>query len=121
MILADTSVWIDHFRAYDEKLAALLDKGGVLAHPFVIGELALGNLRRRDLILGTLLDLPQAIAATDAETFHFIGAHALHGRGIGYPGAHLLAAVRLTQGAKLWTHDRRLHDVADALGVAARP
>lgn len=119
MILADTSVWIDHLRAHDETLAALLDKGRILAHPFVIGELALGHLRQREIILGALLDLPQAIVATDAETFHFIGAHALHGRGIGYLDAHLLAAVRLTQGAKLWTHDRRLHDVAEALGVAA--
>ena len=119
MILADTSVWIDHFRAHDEKLAALLDKGRILAHPFVIGELALGHLRQREIILGALLDLPQAIAATDAETFHLIAAHMLHGRGIGYLDAHLLASARLTSGARLWTHDRRLHDVADALGVAA--
>ena len=119
MILADTSVWIDHFRAHDEKLAALLDKGRILAHPFFIGELALGHLRQREIILGALLDLPQAIAATDAETFHLIAAHMLHGRGIGYLDAHLLASARLTSGARLWTHDRRLHDVADALGVAA--
>jgi predicted nucleic acid-binding protein len=119
VILADTSVWIDHFRAHDERLAALLDKGRILAHPFVIGELALGHLRRRDVTFSTLTDLPQAIAATDAEVFPLIGAHALHGRGIGYLDAHLLAAVKLTQGATLWTHDRRLHDVAEALGVAA--
>ncbi len=67
MILADTSVWVDHLRAGDKALAALLDAGMVLAHPFVIGELALGNLRQREIVLNALADLPQASVATDAE------------------------------------------------------
>lgn len=119
MILADTSVWVDHLRAGDKALAALLDAGMVLAHPFVIGELALGNLRQRELVLKALADLPHASVATDAEVLHFIAHHALSGRGIGYIDAHLLAAVKLTAGAELWTNDKRLRGVAVRLGLAA--
>jgi predicted nucleic acid-binding protein len=118
VILVDTSVWVDHLRANNLDLAALLGTGMVLAHPFVIGELALGNLRQRDMVLAALADLPQADIATDAEALTFIGRHALFGRGVGYVDAHLLAAVRLTADAKLWTNDRRLRGVADELGLA---
>ena len=118
MILVDTSVWVDHLRVSDEALAALLDTGAVLAHPFVIGELALGNLRQREIVLNALSDLPHASAATDLEVLHFIDRHALFGRGIGYVDAHLLAAVQLTAGAELWTKDKRLHGVAVGLGLA---
>ena len=118
MILADTSVWVDHLRAGDKALAALLGAGMVLAHPFVIGELALGNLRQRDIVLQALADLPHASVATDTEVLHFIARHALSGRGIGYIDAHLLAAVKLTAGAELWTKDKRLHDAAIQLGLA---
>jgi predicted nucleic acid-binding protein len=118
MILADTSVWVDHLRTKDNALAALLDAGIVLAHPFVIGELALGNLRQREIVLNALADLPQVSAATDAEVLHFIDRHALSGRGIGYVDAHLLVAVQLTGGTELWTKDKRLHSVAVQLGLA---
>ena len=118
MILADTSVWVDHLRAGDKTLAALLDAGMVLAHPFVIGELALGNLRQREIVLTALADLPHAIVATDEEVLHFIERHAISGRGIGYIDAHLLAAATLTAGAGLWTKDKRLHGVAVQLGLA---
>jgi predicted nucleic acid-binding protein len=118
VILADTSVWVEHLRAGDAALSRHLDDGEVLIHPFVIGELALGNLLQRNTVLGALSDLPRTQVATDAEALHFIDAHNLHGRGIGYVDVHLLAASRLTAGAKLWTHDRRLHGVAQALGVA---
>ncbi|HLH94566.1 MAG TPA: type II toxin-antitoxin system VapC family toxin [Xanthobacteraceae bacterium] len=118
MILADTSVWVDHLRAGDKALAALLDAGRVLAHPFVIGELALGNLHQREIVLKALADLPHASVATDAEVLHFVERHALSGRGIGYIDAHLLAAVALTAGAELWTKDKRLHGVAVQLGSA---
>lgn len=122
MILVDTSVWIDHLRVGDNALAALLGAGTVLAHPFVIGELALGNLRQRDIVLNALSDLPQASVATDAEALHVIDRHALFGRGIGYVDAHLLAAVQLTAWTKLWTRDKRLHAVANQLGLAiSRP
>lgn len=121
MILVDTSVWVDHLRKGDPALARLLDNGMVLAHPFVIGELALGNLRQRDLILTALQDLPRAVAATEQEVLLFIDQHALAGAGIGYVDAHLLAAVRLTAGATLWTRDKRLLGVAQRLDLAARP
>jgi predicted nucleic acid-binding protein len=121
LILVDTSVRVDHLRASSKALAALLDAGQVLAHPFVIGELALAKLRPRDLILRDLQDLPQASVATDREVLHFIDRNALDGLGIGYIDAHLLTSARLTAGAALWTKDRRLNDVALRLGLAAAP
>ena len=121
MILVDTSVWVDHLRASDDGLVALLDAGMVLSHPFVIGELALGNLSRREIVLSALSDLPRATVATDAEALHFIDRHALFGSGAGYVDIHLLAAVRLTAGAELWTRDKRLHGVAVQLGLAIAP
>ena len=118
MILVDTSVWVDHLRASDEMLVGLLDAGMVLAHPFVVGELALGTLAQRGTVLDALSDLPQAIVATDAEVLNFIDRHKLFGRGVGYIDIHLLAAVRLTAGAELWTRDKRLHAVAVQLSLA---
>lgn len=96
----------------------LLGDGKVLGHPFVVGELALGNLRQRDAFLRDLIDLPQAAVAEDEEVLRFIDREKLSGRGIGYVDAHLLAAVRLTPDAKLWTRDRRLQTVAAELGLA---
>jgi len=119
VILIDTSIWVDHLRGGDTVLARLLDRGEVLMHPFVIGELALGDIRQRDLIIRALSRLPQAVIANDREVLHFINRHALSGTGIGYIDAHLLAAVRLTAGASFWTRDRRLFDVADRLALTA--
>ncbi len=118
MILVDTAIWVDHLRAGEPALAVLLETGRVLAHPFVIGELALGNLRQREVILSALHDIPRAVVATEAEALALIALHGLAGSGIGYVDAHLLAAARLTQGARLWTRDRRLADIAARLGVA---
>ena len=86
---------------------------------WVLGELALGNLARRDTVLSLIAALPQATVATPREVLGLIGAEGLAGRGIGYVDAHLLASTRLTPGARLWTHDRRLAAVAGTLGVAA--
>jgi len=119
VILVDTSVWVDHLRSANTMLNALLKGGEVIAHPFVIGELALGNLQLRDELLQALRRLPQAISASHPEVLQLIDREALFGRGIGYVDAHLLAAARLTVGSSLWTHDRRLHAVAAQLGVAA--
>ena len=121
MILVDTSIWVDHLRAGNEMLAELLDGGAVLAHPFVIGELTLGHIRRRDVVLAALSDLPHAVMATDAEVLTFIDRHSLFGRGIGYIDAHLLAAVQLTADAKLWTHDKRLQGIASELALGIMP
>ncbi len=119
MILVDSSVWIDHLRSADAGLAELLNRGQVLAHPFVIGELALGSLRQRANIISALQDLPKAAVADDGEVMGFIDRHGLFGRGIGYIDAHLLASVRLTADAALWTRDKRLHEIASDLGIAA--
>ncbi len=120
MILVDTSIWIDHLRARDEQLALLFDAGTVLSHPFVTGELALGNLFRRYAVIGALQDLPQAKVATDAEVLHLVAEKSLFGTGIGYTDAHLLTAVALTPGSTLWTRDKRLRAVAFRLDVATR-
>jgi predicted nucleic acid-binding protein len=119
MILVDSSVWIAHLRVTDERLAALLQEGEVLGHPFIVGELALGNLQPRDTVLGHLLQLPQATLVANEEVLDLINRWPLFGRGIGYVDAHLVAAVRLTLGARLWTHDRRLQEVAGEMGLAA--
>lgn len=117
MILVDTSVWVDHLRRRNERLGSLLLDGQVLGHPSVLGEVALGNLRRRDEILGLLSELPRARAATDDEVLAFIERHALHGSGVGWVDVHLLAAAALSR-ASLWTLDRRLATVASRLSLA---
>ncbi len=119
MILVDTSVWIDHLRSGDEDLTALLNRSQVLMHPFVLGELACGNLANRNEVLGLLNDLPRSPVATDNEVLIYIEQQILMGRGIGYIDAHLLAAVALEGTARLWTRDKRLHAVADALSLVA--
>ncbi len=121
MILVDTSVWIDHLRAADKALVSALNDRRVLVHPFVIGEIALGNLRQRDLVLSLLRALPHAKAATDDEVLEFVSAHRLNGSGIGLIDAHLLASVTLTPGARLWSRDRRLREIAARMKLAADP
>ena len=118
MILADTSVWIDHLRRGDPALARELDAGSVLMHPIVIGEIACGTLRRRSEILGLLRQMQPAPVATDDEALAFIERRSLAGRGIGYADVQLLASVALGADLRLWTRDRHLAKVADALGVA---
>ncbi len=115
MILVDTSIWIDHFRRRDERLVELLSNGQVWMHPFVLGELALGNLVPRSEIIAELKNLPQIDVATDGEVLEFIGTQNLFGLGIGYVDAHLLAAMRITPGVTLWTRDKRLGIAAAGL------
>jgi predicted nucleic acid-binding protein len=118
MILVDTSVWVDHLREGAAALAAALEQGGVLMHPFVRGELACGNLKNRREVLRLLSELPRAPVATDAEALDFIERRAVMGRGIGYIDVHLLASVVLAGSARLWTRDRRLAAVAEDLKLA---
>jgi predicted nucleic acid-binding protein len=120
MILADTSVWVDHLRKRDAALVHLLDKSEIVIHPFIVGELALGNLRHRQTVLETLNLLPSAVVASHEETLEFIEKNQLQGFGIGYVDAHLLAATRLTAGATIWTRDRKLHSAALRLALAAK-
>jgi predicted nucleic acid-binding protein len=118
VILVDTSVWIDHLRSGLPELASLLERGQVLYHPFVRGELACGNLRDRGEVLELLGRLPAAPVASDDEALAFIERRGLMGRGIGYVDVHLLAAVALSGTARLWTRDRRLESVAGELGLS---
>jgi predicted nucleic acid-binding protein len=118
MILVDTSVWVDHFRAGNRGLVRLLDADDVVNHPWITGELALGHLGNRREIIGLLRALPQAVVADDAEVLRLIESEPLHGSGIGYVDAQLLASTRLTPDARLWTNDKRLRTVA-ARGLLA--
>jgi predicted nucleic acid-binding protein len=121
VILVDTSVWIDHLNHGDPNLTDLLDSALVSTHPFVIGELACGNLRNRDEILGLLRNLPEVTRASDDETLAFIKARNLMGRGLGYIDIHLLASVSLTPETHLWTRDKRLAESARMLHLDYEP
>ncbi|MDX1346550.1 MAG: type II toxin-antitoxin system VapC family toxin [Sedimenticolaceae bacterium] len=118
MILVDTSIWVDHLRSGDDELVNMLNASLVCMHPFVLGELACGNLRQRTEILSLLKDLPGISVARDEEVLFYIERHELMGRGIGYIDAHLLAAVALEAGTRLWTRDKRLQKLAEGLGIA---
>jgi len=118
MILVDSSIWIDHLRAGEPAMAELLDAGRVLTHPFVVGELACGNLKNRKGVMSLLQDLPAAPVATDEEVLFLIERRGLMGKGIGYVDAHLLAAISVTGTGRLWTRDRRLGAVAASIGLA---
>jgi predicted nucleic acid-binding protein len=118
VILVDTSVWIDHFRAGVSELRQALENGDVLMHPFVLGELACGNLKGRAEVLALLTDLPAAREASHEEVMSMIERRQLMGRGIGYVDVHLLAATAITPRTRLWTRDRRLSGIASALGLS---
>ena len=119
MILVDTSVWVEHLRHGQPRLAAHLVAAEVVGHPFVLGELALGHLRRRDEILGLLTALPQVEPVSHEEVLEFVARRDLVACGIGWVDVHLLAAAALS-GARLWTLDRRLATVAARLELDAR-
>ena len=123
MILVDSSVWMEHLHRANHRLIDLLAAGRILSHPYIIGEIAMGNLRDRDRNLTDLYDLPWATVAADDEVLTLVSRHRLFGTGVGYIDAHLLAATRLTAGAALWTRDKRLLAAAERLGLAmqARP
>ncbi len=118
MILVDTSVWIDHLRSGEPGLAMALEGGRVLMHPFVLGELACGNLKNREEVLKLLEDLPAAPTATNPEVLALIDRRALMGRGIGYIDVHLLASAALSDFGRLWTRDRSLAAAATEMELA---
>lgn len=115
MVLVDTSVWVEHLRSGSAELQALLNDGEVVCHPFVIGELACGNLRNRDEILALLQALPAVAQVVNGDVLSFIERQRLMGKGLGYIDVHLLAAAQ-TSGVRLWTLDRRLAEAAKKLG-----
>ena len=95
----------------------LLESGEILTHPFVIGEVAMGNLPQRGAFLDAMQKLRRAFAATDREAMSLMERERLYGQGIGFVDLHLLASARLTADATLWTRDRRLREIARRLGV----
>ena len=117
MILADTSVWIDHLRRTDSQLRAALEANQIYIHPMVVGELACGNLRNRT-ILAHLQLLPHATVATHDEALAMIEQHKLMGRGVGFVDVHLLASAKLSN-ASLWTSDMRLAAIVSEFGICA--
>jgi predicted nucleic acid-binding protein len=116
MVLVDTSVWVSHLKAGNAELANLLNDGNVLCHPFIVGELACGNLRDRSLVLSYLQLLPMSVEVEHDEVLSFIADNHLMGKGIGYVDAHLIASAVLTD-ASLWTLDRKLSNAADILHI----
>ncbi len=118
MILIDTSIWIDHLRQADTSVAQFLRNRLVLIHPYVVGEIALGNFARRKETLYNLGRLPTARVAKHDDVLRLIESEPLFGSGIGYVDAHLLASTKLTPAASLWTRDRRLKAAAEKMNVA---
>lgn len=116
MVLVDSSVWIEHLRKGHAGLAALLNEASVLMHPFIIGELACGNLKHRAVIMNNLVELPSAALATHEEALDLLHDRKLWGRGIGWIDAHLIASALLSR-CRLWTLDERLNRAAAAAGV----
>ena len=117
MTLVDTSVWIDHFRKGNPTLKQLLNESEVLTHPFIIGELACGNLKNRAEILGLLNELPKAVVAENSEVMHFIERNHLYGMGIGWIDVHLVASAMLSK-ASMLTLDKPFEKVARRLNLS---
>jgi len=120
VILVDTSIWIDHFRAADPQLVALLTNNEVLTHPCVIGEIALGSVAKRADVLRYLSNLPATTMATHDEVMIFIERHQLANTGVGYVDACLLASTALTSDATLWARDKSLRAAASRCGLAPK-
>ena len=118
MILADTSVWVDHLIVENPHLVSLLQRRQILIHPMVIGELACGNMRDRAVVMRLLRGLPRILVATHDEVLFLIESHRFMGRGIGFIDAHLLTSTAMAPPTQLWANDRRLMGVANELGIA---
>jgi len=117
MVLVDTSVWVAHLRDGTIGLEELLEEGDVVCHPFIVGELACGNLKNRSEVLSLLQALPMAVHAEHEEVIQFIQNHRLMGKGLGYIDVHLLASANLME-VQLWTLDKRLNEVSSRMGLA---
>jgi predicted nucleic acid-binding protein len=118
VIIADTSVWIDHFRAGNPRLRSLLEAGEIACHPFIVGEVACGRLRNRSEILSLLAALPGGVVAQHAEVLAFVEDHGLEGSGLGWIDVHLLASAKLSA-YPLWTLDKALDRAARRLASGA--
>jgi predicted nucleic acid-binding protein len=119
LILADTSVWIDHLRSGNKEMRKHLNQGHIVIHPFIIAELAFGSLHERTGTLAVLDLLPQVRVAQLSEVRLMIETRRLYSLGIGLTDAHLIASVFINPSTLLWTRDKRLRKAADALGIHA--
>jgi predicted nucleic acid-binding protein len=119
LILADTSIWIDHFRSGNPELRKLLNQGQVVIHPFIVAELSLGSLKQRVQTLALLDRLPQTRVAQLTEVRSMIETRRLYNLGIGLTDAHLIASAFLDPSTLLWTKDKRLRKTAERLGIHA--
>jgi len=117
MVLVDTSVWVSHLRDGNEELKILLNNGDVVCHPFVVGELACGNIKNRSEILSLLQLIPMAIQVENEEVLQFIETNTLMGKGLGYVDMHLSASAVLS-GVSLWTLDKNLGKISRYLNIA---
>jgi predicted nucleic acid-binding protein len=117
MTLVDTSIWVDFLNDRDPRLEAMLADEVALIHPLSIGEIAVGSIRGRHKVLAALDEVPAPAVASDREVRMLIERHGLFGSGLSYIDVHLLASVRLTSEAGLWTRDRRLADAAGRMGM----
>jgi hypothetical protein len=117
VILADTSIWVDHLRNRNPEMENYLTRGQILMHPFIVAEISLGSLRNRQTTLADMESLLEAKVAALTEVRHMIEAHTLYSKGIGLTDAHLLASCLITPGTQLWTRDIALKKVATALGI----
>jgi predicted nucleic acid-binding protein len=119
VILADTSIWVDHLRSGNPAMEQRLSRGQITMHPFIVAEIALGSLRERRKRLEDLEALLEVKVAQLNEVRHMIEAHGLFSKGIGLTDAHLIASCLLTPGTQLWTRDAAMEKVAKGLGVLA--
>lgn len=117
MILVDANIWIAHFDIGEPALAQMLPRREALVHPYTIGEMALGHLRMRAVVLAVLALLPGIVVARHEEVMQMIETRSISR--IGYVDAHLLASTLLVPGVRLWTRDKRLRKVAERLNIAA--
>jgi predicted nucleic acid-binding protein len=117
VILVDTSVWVNHLRQGDAILAQLLTDGEAGLHPFVLGEIAAGNLENRSATLGYFALLPQAPLAPESDVHRMLESHRLWGTGLGWVDLHILASAKIS-GWNLYTADRRMKEAAEAIGIA---
>ena len=119
MIVVDTSVWVDHFRTGDPHLSELIVRNGIIQHPFVTGEIAVGNLRSRRKAIWGLRTLPRLEPVDEGTLHEFLEAEEMFGTGLGFVDVHLLAATANRDKTKIWTRDRRMKECAERLGLSA--
>jgi predicted nucleic acid-binding protein len=117
VILADTSIWVDHLRNRNPEMEKYLSRGQILMHPFIVAEISLGSLRNRKNTLDAMASLLEVTVAALSEVRHMIEAHTLYSQGIGLTDAHLIASCLITPGTQLWTRDVAMKKVAAALGI----